>query len=125
MIVQHELDKGRSVALVLLDLSAAFDTINPVGVINTLEQHIGVKGVALSWFRNYLNKINQRIRIGITVSKPAKLTRGVPQGFVLGTVLFTTYTMPISTICKRHGVKYHIYADDTKLYITFDLSIYP
>ena len=60
MKVQHDisdqLDKGRGVALGLPDLSAAFDTINPDGVINTLEQHIGVKGVALSWFNNYLNK---------------------------------------------------------------------
>ena len=127
MKVQHDisdqLDKGRGVALVLLDLSAAFDTINPDGVINTLEQHIGVKGVALSWFRNYLNKRNQRIRIGMTVSKPATLSRGVPQGSVLGPVLFTTYTIPIAAICKRHGVKYHIYADDTQLYIMFDPSI--
>ena len=127
MKVQHDisdqLDKGRGVALVLLDLSAASDTINPDGVINTLEQHIGVKGVALSWFRNYLNKRNQRIRIGMTVSKPATLSSGVPQGSVLGPVLFTTYTIPIAAICKRHGVKYHIYADDTQLYITFDPSI--
>ena len=77
MKVQHDisdqLDKGRGVALVLLDLSAAFVTINPDGGINTLEQHIGVKGVALSWFRNHLNKRNQRIRIGMTVSKLATL----------------------------------------------------
>ena len=116
--VSDQLDKGRGVALVLLDLSAAFDTIDPDGVINTLEQHIGV-----SWFRDYLNKINQRIRIGMTVSTPATLSRGVPQGSVLGPVLFTTYTIPIAAICKRHGVKYHIYADDPQRYIMFDPSI--
>ena len=59
----------------------------------------------------------------MTVSKPATFSRGVPQGSVLGPVLFTTYTIPIAAICKRHGVKYHIYADDTQLYITFDPSI--
>ena len=126
MKVQHDisdqLDKGRAVALVLLDLSAAFDTINLDGVINTLEHHIGVKGVALSWFKNYLNKRNQRIMIGIAVSKPATLSKGVPRGSVFVPV-FTTYTIPIAAICKRHGVKYHIYADDTQLYITFDPSI--
>ena len=52
----------------------------------------------------------------MTVSKPATLSNGVPQGFVLGPVLFTTYTIPIAAICKRHGVKYHIYAHDTQLY---------
>ena len=54
--ISDQLDKGRVWhSMVLLDLSAAFDTINPDGVINTLEQHIDVKSVALSWVRNYLN----------------------------------------------------------------------
>ena len=60
----------------------------------------------------------------MTLSKPATLSRGVLQGSVLGPVLFTTYTIPIDVICKRQGVKYPIYADDTQLYITFDLSIH-
>ena len=112
MKVQHDisdqLDKGRGVALVLLDLSAAFDTINPDGVMNNLEKHIGVKGGALCWLRNYLNKRNQRNRIDMTVSKPAKLSRAVPQGSVMGPALFTAYTIPIAAMCERHGVKYHI-----------------
>ena len=76
-----------------------------------------MKGVALSWFRNYLNKINQRIGIGITVSKPATLSRGVPQGSVLGPVLFTTYTIPIAAICMASNITY------MQFYIMFDPSI--
>ena len=72
MRVQHditrELDQDRSVALVLLDLSAAFDTINTRGVIDTLHQQIGVTGVPLTWFKSYLSKRSQRIRIGSTTS---------------------------------------------------------
>ena len=93
-----QLDKGWGVALVLLDLSAASYTINPDRMINTLERHIGVKGAALNWFSNYLNKRNQRIRIGMTVSKPATLSRGVPQCSGLDPVLFTASTIPIAAI---------------------------
>ena len=100
MRVQHditkELDQDRGVALVLLDLSAAFDTINTRGVIDTLHRQIGVTGVPLTWFKSYLSKRSQRIRIGGTTSRPATLSRGVPQGSVLGPVLFTSYTIPIS-----------------------------
>ena len=56
-------------------------------------------------------------------SKPATLSRGVPQGSVLRPVLFTSYTLPISSICKKNGVYYHINADDTQLYVSFDPSI--
>ena len=115
--VQHDisdqLDKARGVALFFLYLSAAFDTINSDGVINTREQHISVKEVTLSWFRIYLNKINQRIRTGMTVSKPATLSKCVPQGTIFGPVMFTTCTMPIAAICKKHDAKYHIYMQMT------------
>ena len=115
--VQHDisdqLDKGRGLALFFLYLSAAFDTINPDGVINTREQHISVKEETLSSFRIYLNKRNQRIRTVMTVSKPATLSKCVPQGTILSPVLFTTCTMPIAAICKKHGAKYHIYMQMT------------
>ena len=127
MRVQHDitkdLDQDRGVALVLLDLSAAFDTINTRGVIDTLHKQIGVTDVPLTWFKSYLSKRSQRIRIGSTTSRPAILSRGVPQGSVLGPVSFTSYTIPIFSICKKHDVYYHIYADDTQLYVSFYLSI--
>ena len=110
-------------ALVLLDLSAAFDTINTKGVVTTLQQLIGVEGTALAWFEDYLTKRTKRIRIGKTVSDSERLTRGVPQGSVLGSVLFTAYTLPIAALCREYNVKYHMYADDTQLYVVFDPAI--
>ena len=61
---------------------------------------------------------SQSIYIQGTKSKSVFLKYGVPQGSVLGPVLFTQYTVPIGAICRRHGVSYQLYADDTQLYIT-------
>ena len=115
--------KNRGVALVLLNLSAVFDSINTKGVLTTLQQHIGAEGTTLAWFEDYLTKRTQIIRIGKTVSDSVRLTRGVPQGFVLGPVLFAAYTIPIAAIYRKNHVKYHMYADDTQLYVVSDPAI--
>ena len=126
MRVQHditkELDQDRCVALVLLDLSAAFDTINTRGVIDTLHQQIGVTGVPLTWFKSYLSKRSQRKRIGSTTSKPATFARGVPQGSVLGPVLYTSYIIPISSICKNYGMYYHICRRHSTLCVIWSIN---
>ena len=77
MRVQHditkELDQDRVVALDLLDLRT-FDNINTRGVIDIMHQQIGVTGVPLTWYKSYLSKRSQRIRIGSTTSRPATLS---------------------------------------------------
>ena len=110
-------------ALVLLDVSAAFDTINTKGVVTTLQQQIWIEGTALAWLEDYLTKGTQKIRIGKTVSDSVRLTRGVPQGSVLGPVFFTAFFILIAAICRKYNVKYHMYADDTQLYVVFDPAI--
>ena len=107
--------------LVLLDLSAAFDTIDPKLLLARLEG-IGVDGVALKWFASYMQERHQTVNIGCSKSGSVPLRFGVPQGSVLGPFLFTLYTGPIDAIWRRHGIDYQLYADDTQVYLNFNVT---
>ena len=113
------LSKGMPTALVLLDLSAAFDTIDHDTLLSCLSARFGFAGSALKWFRSYLQDRCQSVKIGSSFSNLFKLKFGVPQGSVLGPLLFSLYTTPLigQVIRKYTGVKYHFYADDTQLFI--------
>ena len=82
--------------LVLLDLSAAFDTIEHSILLNILKQDFGVAGAALNWFDSFLSGRKQRILVGDKTSDDFNLNCGVPQGSCMGPVLFTLYTSPAS-----------------------------
>ena len=112
------LDKDGGVILMLLDLSAAFDTIDHNILFRRL-YNLGVRGPALAWFRSYLKGRTQSVIIGDTKSGSRDLPYGVPQGSVLGPILFTIYTLPLGDIARTYGLRVHIYADDTQLYISF------
>ena len=113
------MDKSCGVFLVLLDLSAAFDTIDHDILIERLHDNLGLSGTALAWMNSYLRGRSQSVVINGTKSEPADLQYGVPQGSVLGPILFTIYTSPIGAFAKRHNLEIHLYADDTKIYIFF------
>ena len=111
--------KGSVTALTLLDLSAAFDTIDHTILLDRLNVYYGISELALGWFKSYLSGRTHSVKIGSTLSHPAVLHYGVPQGSVLGPILFSLYTNPISSIIHSHSsINYHFYADDTQLYIT-------
>ena len=112
-------DKDGGAILVLLDLSAAFDTIDNDTLLHALQFQCGITGTVLKWFASYLCDRLQAVRIGAAISDFVRLVFGVPQGSVLGPILFTIYTAPLGAIVRRHGLLYHFYADDTQLYIMF------
>lgn len=109
-------DKKQISVLTLLDLSAAFDTIDHPILLNRLEKSFGISGLALSWFSSYLTDRTQCVQVGDLKSKPCPLSYGVPQGSVLGPVLFSLYIQPLSALLKDHDVNFQKYADDTQLY---------
>ena len=115
-------DKKKLGLLVLLDLSAAFDTNDHQTMIATLENTFGISGTALKWYNSYLSGRKQTVIINEARSQPKVLSCGVPQGSILGPDMFTKYTKPITDIIKKYGIAYHIYADDTQLYTVFDVE---
>lgn len=114
------LDTSKCILLVSLDLSAAFDTVCHKTLLRRLEQTFGVKGLALKWFVSYLTNRKQRVVINNNTSEAHSLQCGVPQGSVLGAILYTLYTQPLSDIITNHSVLHHSYADDTQLYLQCD-----
>jgi len=113
------MDKGKVTALTLLDLSAAFDTIDHQILMNRLEKWYGISGTALRWLSSYLSDRYQQVKLGDKVSSKVSLPFGVPQGSVLGPLLFTMYTSPLSDIIDEQAVPHQLYADDTQLYVSF------
>ena len=108
--------RGKASLLGLLDLSAAFDTIDHDLLLEDLSS-CGVRGDALRLLQSYLGERFQRVAVGRAESEPRPLRFGVPQGSVLGPVLFILYTSSLADLLEAHGVSYHFYADDTQVYI--------
>ena len=108
----------KAVLLVLLDLSAAFDTVNHQLLIKTLQQ-LGIRGTMLHWFSTYLLGRLQRIKVNGVTSQPKTLDCGVPQGSVLSPILFTIYTASLGQLLRQLDVQYHLYADDSQLWVIF------
>ena len=116
--IDAALNRKSMVILVMLDLSREFDTIEHEVLLTRLEHTFGITDKALAWLRSYLSERHQNVVVDSTMSADYVLQCGVPQGSVLGPVLYWMYTRPVCDIVARHGMQYHCYADDIQIYAT-------
>ena len=109
--ILENMNEGRATAAIFLDLKKAFDTVNHDILISKLHFY-GIKGSALNWFISYLTNRSQIVTINSHFSDPQNINIGVPQGSILGPLLFIIYvnSLPDSVTCKCI-----MYADDTTL----------
>ena len=116
------LDQGKVAVLVLLDLSAAFDTVDHSILLERCRNDFGICGIALRWLESYLSDRTQCVAINNQLSSPRTLKCGVPQGSILGPLLFIMYTSPLGKVIRENSIHYHLYADDTQLYAISELE---
>ena len=111
-------DEGMVPILSLLDLSAAFDTLDHHIMLQRLSLSFGLSGTVLKWFSSYLTGRHFFVIIDGIKSDLTPLEFGVPQGSVLGPMLYTLYTLPLGNVIRQHLTPFHMYADDTQLYMS-------
>ena len=121
-VIIISMDKGEVIALTVLDWSAAFDTIAHATLTDRRSYWYGISGQAQIWFSFYLQNKHQFTKIKDTLSDKVTFSYGVPQGSVLGPVLFILYTTPLSSIISSFDINHHPFADDTKILIFYQFQ---
>ena len=110
-------DRGDVTLLDLIDLLAAFDTVDHEILINHLQTSFGIRGKVLSWILSFISRRTQTVSFNGKQSTKSVVVCGVPQGSVMGPVMFLLHAADMIEIARRHGITPHSYADDTQLSI--------
>ena len=113
--ILHSLNKKQISLLLLLDYSKAFDVLDHETLLKKLD-HYGIRGVALEWFRSYLCNRSQYVTLNGTYSSSMPIVYGVPQGSILGPLLFVIYINDLPGISDF--AKFILYADDANILIS-------
>ena len=117
--IMQALDQGNIALMILLDMSAAFDTVDHAVLLEILNTKYGVSGSALNWFSSYLSDRTQSVSLHGIHSDPICVDYGVPQGSCLGPLCFSIYTSSLFSIIQKHLTSCYSYADDTQLIHVF------
>ena len=121
--IMENIDSGKITILTALDMSAAFDTLDHITLLHRLQHTFGLSGYVISWIRSYLIDRSSFVKIDLSSSPSTTILTGVPQGSVLGPLLFVLFISPIANVInldqsnQNSIVSFHQYADDTQLYI--------
>ena len=108
-----DLNKGKAHTAIFIDLKKAFDTLDHNILISKLKAH-GIVGTPLAWLQNYLTTRGQCVLANNNKSPVATIRSGVPQGSILGPLLFNIYINDLPS--RLHNTKTQLYADDTVIY---------
>ena len=126
--IMETIDSGKITILTALDMSAAFDTLDHATLLHRLQHTFGLSGYVISWVRSYLTNRTSFVKIDSSSSPNTTICTGVPQGSVLGPLLFVLFISPVASVINpdlsnaSNIVSFHQYADDTQLYIGTNLS---
>ena len=121
--ILRAMDRGECTILVMLDLSAAFDTVDHNILLKRLRGHFGIEGNCHAWIKSYLFERVQQVLIGSNLSSEKVMGYNIPQGSILGPDEYSDFTAPVGNVVRAHSIQPHFYADDSQLYKHFKANI--